>query len=106
MEKIVMLNELKSDLVEHMYPKLRAFFNQITYENYDQYIMAYEYGPYLLYESFNFMPSSFDSTEVLDEFEKRKLLLFLNGVTLYQIKSIDNIAMICDAYDIKHKFER
>ncbi len=105
MIRIKKLDELSIDLVADIYPKLREFFDQITFDNYDQYIMGYEYGPYLLYESFNFMPSSDEQDDQIIEFEQRKLFLFLNGVLLYHIQSMDRIILICDAYDIEHKFK-
>ncbi len=103
MEKIKLLIDFSPKLVDTIYPKMRIYFDQVTFENYSQYLMAYEYGPHIIYESFEFVPSYFGTQEHINEFERRKLFLFLNGVYLYKIHAVDSIELLCDAYDIKYK---
>lgn len=103
MEKIKFLKDLSPKLVESIYPKMRIFFDQVTFENYNEYLMAYEYGPHIIYESFEFVPSYYGTNDHINEFESRKLFLFLNGVYLYKIHTADSIELVCDAYDIKYK---
>jgi len=103
MENFNRLSDLDPKLVQYIYPKMRDYFDLITFDNYNEYLMAYEYGPHIIYESFEFVPSYYGTQEHINEFESRKLFLFLNGVYLYKIHNADSIELLCDAYDIKYK---
>lgn len=72
-------------------PVLRPYFDQITIENADEWLMRYRYADQTFTEGFEVLWN--DDYDDLIRFEQRKLFLFLNGTALYRVSSIDSIVL-------------
>lgn len=85
--------ELEVSLRMTILPKLREYFNKVSFEDRSNWIMKIFYGHKIIFESFE----TYELDPFLEEeaFEQKKLRLFLDGVCLYNIKN-KNIQLICD----------
>lgn len=99
----IRLSDLESNVVSDILPKLRSYFDQINYGNRNGYLMQIWYGDKSIFESFE----TYELEPSLEEsaFEEKKLRLFLDGVYLYRINSIESIELICDAHEEYFKFK-
>jgi len=87
--------EIDTITQKSIFPKLRPYFDQIDLGNKADWIMMHEYGPYRLFS--NFVVTN-HLTE-FEDFEQKKLELFLNGCSLYKVQSNAKIKLVCNAYD-------
>jgi hypothetical protein len=91
-----------SSIQTSILPKLRLYFDKVTYENRDRWIMQIWYADKSIFESFETYEQ--DSHNLEQAFEEKKLRLFLDGVYLYYVHSNDHIELVCDAYDDYYKY--
>ena len=90
------LNKLDQELVDRILPKLRGYFDSVTFEDRANWIMRIFYGHKQIFESFE--TYELDSYIEEEAFEEKKLRLFLDGVSLYYFES-NSIILVCDADD-------
>jgi hypothetical protein len=82
---------------EMILPALRVYFDQVTLENCNQYLMQIWYANKSIFESFE--TYELNPYKLEKAFEKKKLRLFIDGVYLYYIYSNEKIELICNAYN-------
>jgi hypothetical protein len=91
------LEEYDLETRESILPLLRPYFDLVTLENCNKYLMQIWYANKSIFESFQtyeLNPNEFEKA-----FEDKKLRLFLDGVFLYYIHSNEQIELICNAYN-------
>ena len=92
-----LLNQLEMTIQNAILPKLKPYYNKISMDNGNRWMMQVWYCDKTLFESFE--TYELDSSKQEEAFEEKKLRLFLDGVILYYVQSNDIIKPVCNASD-------
>lgn len=86
-------SEIDYQILISILPSLRPYFDFITLENSQKWIMKIRYGHKEIFESFE--TYELDPQKEEDEFYAKKIRLFQDGVALYQVINVDEIILAC-----------
>lgn len=81
-------------------PELREYYDQVTYDTANEWLVYYSYGAVTLWSSFELhrLP------ENDHEFENHKLALFMDAISLYRIKGIKEIEFVAESRDESYQY--
>ncbi|MDY0317676.1 MAG: hypothetical protein RBQ64_03745 [Candidatus Izemoplasmatales bacterium] len=96
--------DLEEGLKDCILPKLRVYYDLVTFEERSNWIMKIFYGHKEIFESFETYELEPQKEE--SEFEKKKLRLFLDGVYLYKVKDDGLVELVCNCYDEEYYYYR
>ena len=93
-------DDLSIETKQWIAPELRTYFDQITFENREDWLMCYRYGASILFSSFEMNRGFLD----YEKFDKHKYQLFVDGLALYKINNIETIELVAEMKDESHRY--
>jgi histidinol phosphatase-like enzyme len=96
---MVKYSQLDDDSKSMVLPILREYFDKVTFEERNNWIMRIFYGHKQIFESFE--TYEFDLNLEEKAFEEKKLRLFLDGVSLYHFEN-NSIVLVCDGDNLDY----